>query len=237
METKPNKNLLIEVEKLTKVYSQKKASSVKALDGINLKISRGEFLAIIGRSGSGKTTLLNLIGALDKPTSGEIRFEGKVLGEFSDRELATLRREKLGFIFQAFNLLPSLTVVENLESALIHSQISKEKMKNTIMSLLDDLELTDMSNRLPLEMSIGQQQKVAIARALVKNPTLIIADEPTGEVDPIAGGEILEKLFKLNKKSKITLILASHGTSVNLKADRTIFVKDGKIVSQKDAGY
>ena len=228
---------LIEAKNLEKVYFRKNASPIKALEGINLEAFKGEFLAIIGRSGSGKTTLLNLLGALDRPTSGETKFEGKSLSNFSNRDLAILRREKIGFIFQTFNLLPSLTVIENVESALVHSRMSKDQIHRKMAALLDLLELTEMSNRLPLELSVGQQQKVAIARAIVKDPALILADEPTGEMDPLTSREILERLIELNRKSKITLIVASHGTFMHSKADRALFLKAGRIVSQKEAGY
>jgi putative ABC transport system ATP-binding protein len=234
---KNQNNPLIEVKDLEKVYFRKNAAPIKALDGINLKVFQGEFLAIIGRSGSGKTTLLNLLGALDRQTSGEIKFEGKILSNFSNRDLAILRREKIGFIFQTFNLLPSLTVVENVESALVHSRMSKDQIKDKVAALLDLLELTEMPNRLPLELSVGQQQKVAIARAIVKDPALILADEPTGEMDPVTSREILERLIELNRKSKITLIVVSHGTFMHSEVDRTLFIKAGRIVSQKDAGY
>ena len=230
-------NLLLEAKDLEKVYLRKHAAPIKALNGINLEAYRGEFLAIIGRSGSGKTTLLNLLGALDRPTSGKIKFEGEILGDFSNIDLALLRREKIGFIFQTFNLLPSLTIVENLESALIHSRMSKDQIHRKVTTLLDLFELTEMSDRLPLELSVGQQQKVSIARAIVKDPALILADEPTGEMDPITSREILEKLIELNRKSKITLIVASHGTFMHSEADRTLFIKAGRIVSQKKAGY
>ena len=230
-------NPLIEAKDLEKVYFRKNAAPTKALDRINLEAFQGEFLAIIGRSGSGKTTLLNLLGALDRPTNGEIKFEGKALSNFSNRDLAILRREKIGFIFQTFNLLPSLTVAENVESALIHSRLSKNQIHRKAITLLELLELAEMSNRLPLELSVGQQQKVAIARAIVKDPALILADEPTGEMDPITSREILEKLVELKTKSKITLIVASHETSINSEADRTLFIKAGRLVSKKEAGY
>jgi putative ABC transport system ATP-binding protein len=228
---------LIEAKNLGKVYFRKNSVPVKALEGFNLEVFSGEFLAIIGRSGSGKTTLLNLLGALDRPTSGEIRFEGRILSELSSRDLAILRREKVGFIFQTFNLLPSLTVLENVESALFHSRMSKDLLHSKVVGLLDLLELTEMSNRLPLELSVGQQQKVAVARALVKDPVLVLADEPTGEMDPVTGEEILEKLIELNRKSKITLIVASHRPLMHSEVDRTLFIKDGRIASQKEAGY
>jgi putative ABC transport system ATP-binding protein len=234
---KNQNNPLIETKNLGKVYFRKNAAPIKALEGVNLEAFQGEFLAIIGRSGSGKTTLLNLLGALDQPTMGEIKFEGKTLNSLPNRDLAILRREKIGFIFQTFNLLPSLTVIENIESALIHSGMSKEKIRDKVSLLLDLLGLKEMSNRLPLELSVGQQQKVSIARAIIKDPSLILADEPTGEMDPITSREILEKLIELNRKAKITLIVASHGTLIQSEADRTLFIKSGRIVSQEEADY
>ena len=228
---------LIETRNAEKVYFRKNSSPIRALDGVNLEVFAGEFLTLVGRSGSGKTTLLNLIGALDRPTSGEVLFEGKSLGDFSNRDLAILRREKIGFIFQTFNLLPSLTVFENVESALIHSPMSKNAITEKVATLLEIFDITDKSGMLPLDLSVGQQQKVAIARALVKNPVLILADEPTGEMDPTAGKEIVAKLVELNRKSKVTMIVASHGAFPYTQTDRTLFIKDGKIVSQKEAGY
>jgi putative ABC transport system ATP-binding protein len=230
-------SLLIATRNLGKVYFRKNSPPIKALDGVNLEAFAGEFLALVGRSGSGKTTLLNLIGALDRPTSGEVLFDGKSLGNFSNRDLALLRREKIGFVFQTFNLLPSLTVLENVESALVHSLTSKNEITEKVATLLEFFDLTDKSSMLPLDLSVGQQQKVAIARALVKNPVLILADEPTGEMDPIAGREIVTKLVELNRKSKVTMIIASHGAFPYTQTDRTLFIKDGKIVSQKEAGY
>ena len=234
---KNHNGLLIETKNLGKVYCRKNAGTIKALDRVDIEVSNGEFVAIVGRSGSGKTTLLNLLGTLDRPTTGEIRFEGKSLSRFSNQELALLRRERIGFIFQTFNLLPSLTVLENIESALVHTQMSKDQVQSKILALLDSLELAGMSGRLPLELSVGQQQKVAIARAIIKDPTIILADEPTGELDPIAGKEILDKLITLNRKSRITLIVATHGLSICPEANRSLFIKAGMIVSKEEAGY
>jgi putative ABC transport system ATP-binding protein len=228
---------LIEAENLGKVYFRKDSAPVKALEGFDFEVFQGEFLAIIGRSGSGKTTLLNLLGALDLPTSGEIRFEGRVLSGLSNRDLAIFRREKVGFIFQTFNLLPSFTVFENVESALFHSGMSKDRLRGKVAALLDVLGLTEMSGRFPLELSVGQQQKVAIARAIVKDPVLVLADEPTGEMDPVTGREILEQLIDLNRKLKVTLIVASHRPLMHSDVDRVLFIKDGRITSQKEAGY
>ena len=220
---------LIEAKALSRTYSQKNRPPVKALDGIDFKVSAGEFVAVVGRSGSGKTTLLNLLGALDRPTSGQIIFEGKNLSDFSNSELAIFRREKIGFIFQTFNLLPALTVKENIETALVKSRLSKAEINMKIVDLLGFFELSDKADRLPLELSVGQQQKVALSRALIKGPVVILADEPTGEMDPIAGKEILEKLVELNKKDGVTLIVASHGTLISRKADRTVYLKAGRI--------
>jgi len=230
-------SLLIETRNLGKVYSRKNSPPIRALDQVNLEVFAGDFLALVGCSGSGKTTLLNLIGALDRPTSGEVLFEGRRLGDFSNRDLALLRREKIGYVFQTFNLLPSLTLLENVESALIHSRMSKNEVTENVATLLEFFDLTDKAGMLPLDLSVGQQQKVAIARALVKNPVLILADEPTGEMDPTAGKEIVAKLVELNRKSKVTMIVASHGAFPYTQTDRTLFIKDGKIVSQKEAGY
>ncbi len=228
---------LIQTLDLTKTFPRKNGSSVKALNAVTLEVGSGEFLAVVGSSGSGKTTLLNLIGALDHPTCGEVLFNGKSLKNYSNSELADLRREKIGFIFQTFNLLPSLTVVENVESALIHSSLSKKEMAEKALALLESFGLAEKANMLPLELSVGQQQKVAIARALVRDPVLILADEPTGEMDPMAGKEITAKLVELNRKSKVAVVVVSHGVFPYHQADRTLFLKEGRVVSQAEAGY
>jgi putative ABC transport system ATP-binding protein len=228
---------LIEASNLIKAYSRKNRLPIKALDGITLEVSAGEFLVVVGRSGSGKTTLLNIIGALDRPTSGEVLFEGKSLVNFSNQDLAILRREKIGFVFQTFNLLPSLTVLENVEAALIHSPLPKSEVTEKVTALLESFDIADKSAMLPLELSVGQQQKVALARALVKDPVLILADEPTGEMDPMAGKDIAAKFVELNRKSETTTVVVSHGAFPYNQADRVLFLKDGKIVSEKEAGY
>jgi ABC-type lipoprotein export system ATPase subunit len=228
---------IIEANNLTKVYIRKNSSPVKAIDGVSLNINAGEFLALVGCSGSGKTTMLNLIGALDRPTSGDIIFQGKNLSDYSSRDLAFLRRNKIGFIFQTFNLLPSLTVFENIECALVHSEIPKEEQHEKISALLRFLDISDKSDRLPVELSVGQQQKAAIARAIIKDPILILADEPTGEMDPMAGEEIAAKLVGLVRDSGVALVVATHGTFTHAKADRTLFLKNGTFVSERQAGY
>jgi putative ABC transport system ATP-binding protein len=228
---------LIETRELTKVYLRKSEAQVKAVDGVNLKIYRGEFLAIVGRSGSGKTTLLNLIGTLDRPTSGAVIFEGRALCDLSNRELTLLRRQKVGLVFQTFNLLSALTALENITVALAPTRMSMEERQEKARTLLDTFELSDRADRLPLELSVGQQQKLAIARALINDPVLILADEPTGEMDPITGREIVAKLVELNRNHNVTLVVTSHGTFPYDRADRVLFLKDGRLVSKEEAGY
>lgn len=228
---------LIETRELTKVYLRKSEIQIKAVDGVNLKIYRGEFLAIVGRSGSGKTTLLNLIGTLDRPTSGAVIFEGRDLCDLSNRDLTLLRRQKVGLVFQTFNLLPALTALENIEVALAPTRMSKEERQEKARTLLDIFELTDRADRLPLELSVGQQQELAIARALINDPVLILADEPTGEMDPITGREIVAKLVELNRNYNVTLVVTSHGTFPCNQVDRVLFLKDGRLVSKEEAGY
>ena len=228
---------LIETRELTKVYLRKSEIQIKAVDGVNLKIYRGEFLAIVGRSGSGKTTLLNLIGTLDRPTSGAVIFEGRDLCDLSNRDLSLLRRQKVGLVFQTFNLMPALTALENIEVALAPTRMSKEARQEKAGTLLDIFELTDRADRLPLELSVGQQQKLAIARALINDPVLILADEPTGEMDPITGREIVAKLVELNRNYNVTLVVTSHGTFPCNQVDRVLFLKDGRLVSKEEAGY
>ena len=228
---------LIETRELTKVYLPKKETQVKAVDEVNLKVHRGEFLVIVGRSGSGKTTLLNLIGALDRPTSGTVIFEGKDLGGLSNRELALLRRHKVGFVFQTFNLLPALTALENIEVALAPTPLSREERREKSRTLLEIFELKNRADHLPLELSVGQRQKLAIARALASDPVLILADEPTGEIDPTTGKEIITKLVELNRRHNVTLVVASHGAFPYNLAKRVLFLKNGRLVSQEEAGY
>jgi len=228
---------LIETRELTKIYPRKREAPVVAVNGVNIRIFSGEFLAIVGRSGCGKTTLLNLIGALDRPTSGAVIFKNKNLGAFSQRDLALLRRQKVGFIFQTFNLLPALTAFENIEVALATMQMSRDERRQKAKTLLESLELMDKAEHLPLELSAGQQQKVAIARAMARDPPLILADEPTGEMDPVTGGEIASMLVELNQKHNVTVVVTSHGTFPYKLAKRVLFMKDGKIVSQEQAEY
>ena len=228
---------LVETKEVTKIYRNKEGVVVRAVDAVDLRIDRGEFLVIVGRSGAGKTTLLNLIGALNRPSSGGVIFDGKDTSKLSNRELALIRREKIGFIFQDFNLLPTLTVLENIEVALAPTEMLMEEQRKKSKALLTLFDLADKSDCLPSELSLGQQQRVAIARALINNPSLILADEPTGELDPIMGRIVVKNLVELNQKYNTTLVVATHGTFPYNTANRVLFMKDGKIVTCEEAGY
>lgn len=227
----------LETCQLKKHFFRRDGSIVKALDGIDLSVCSGEFLGIVGRSGSGKTTLLNILGALDRPTSGDVFLEGRNLRNYSNKGLALLRRNEIGFVFQTFNLFPTLTARENIELALVHHEISEAERNSKVLDLMEFLGIIDKVNDFPSQLSVGQQQKVAIARALVKNPVIVVADEPTAEMDPIIAREIMEKLVEINRKSKVTLIVASHGTSLYDFCNRTLFLKKGKFVSRKETEY
>jgi len=228
---------LLESRQLMKYFFRRDGSIIKALDEIDLSVYSGEFLGIVGRSGSGKTTLLNILGALDRPTSGDVFFEGRNLRDYSNNELALLRRNKIGFVFQTFNLFPTLTAHENIELALVHHEILEAERDSKVEDLMGFLGIVDKVNDFPSQLSVGQQQKVAIARALVKDPIIVVADEPTAEMDPIIAREIMENLVELNRKSKVTLIVASHGTGLHDFCDRLLFLKNGKLVSRKESEY
>lgn len=228
---------IVEAKEVSKTYRSKGGELVRAVESVDLKVFHGEFLALVGRSGAGKTTLLNLIGALDLPSSGTMLLDGMDLSRIPSRELALVRRRKIGFIFQDFNLLPVLTVSENLEVALALTDTPTKEQKTRITNLLTSFELEKKANCLPSELSLGQQQRVAIARALVNNPSLILADEPTGEVDSITAKSVVGKLAELNQRFAITLIVATHGSFPYDDAKRILFMKDGRIMPPEKAGY
>ncbi len=221
-------------ENVSKVY-RTKYYEVRALDGINLEVERGEFLAIMGPSGSGKSTMLNLIGCLDRPTEGEIYINGVATSELNDNQLTELRSETIGFIFQQFNLIPTLTAEENVELPMIFRGIPAEERKRRARELLKIVGLEGVSDRKPFEMSGGQQQRVAIARALANSPEILLCDEPTGNLDSKTGRQIMEILKKLNGEG-VTVILVTHDESLRVYADRVIRLRDGRIVDVSSAG-
>nr|WP_041423951.1 ABC transporter ATP-binding protein [Thermosediminibacter oceani] len=219
---------VIELIGVSKVYGKGK-NQVPVLDDINLKVDEGEFVAILGPSGSGKTTLMNILGLIDTPTSGSYIFEGKPVSELKDRELAKIRNRKIGFVFQSFNLIPDLDALENVELPLIYAGVKPTERQKRAAELLDLVGLSDRTRHRPAEMSGGQQQRVAIARALAADPPLILADEPTGNLDSRSGAEVMNILESLNVSGK-TVILITHDREIAARAKRKIEIRDGKIV-------
>ena len=219
---------IIELKNVTKVYRQG-ALDVHALRGLNLTIKTGEFTAISGPSGSGKTTALNLIGALDKPTSGDIRLDGNDLKTMGQRELSHLRRDRIGFVFQAYNLMPILTAYENAETVLALQGVAAQKRKEIVMKLLEDVGLKGMEQRRPNQLSGGQQQRVAIARAMASAPAVILADEPTANVDSETASRLLDLMKKLNEEHGTTFVFSTHDPRVMESAKRLIRLVDGQI--------
>lgn len=222
---------LIRTSELTKVYRRGNVL-VEALHKVSLTVQRGEMLAIMGSSGSGKSTLLNLLGCLDRPTSGDYRLEQRGISTLDDNALADVRNTRIGFVFQAFNLLPSATALDNVALPLVYAGVSAPERRARSAAALASLGLADRMHHLPGELSGGQQQRVAIARALVTRPVLILADEPTGAVDSATGREIMTIFQALNQES-ITVILVTHDETVARVAHRLIELKDGRIVADR----
>ncbi|MDI3506538.1 MAG: putative transport system ATP-binding protein [Methanomicrobiaceae archaeon] len=218
---------IIETKHLNKAYNDR----VTALADVNLAIEKGEFVALLGRSGSGKSTLLNILGGLDAPTSGEVRIGGKNI-DFSDRKsLITLRRESIGFVFQSFNLIPALTAQENVEYPLLFNYHEKAARRERAADLLATVGLADRAHHYPREMSGGEQQRVAIARALVGDPLIVLADEPTGNLDSKTRDEIFDLMRQVNRERETTFLIVTHERELGRRADRTIELLDGSVVS------
>jgi putative ABC transport system ATP-binding protein len=206
---------------------------VHALRGISMEVEKGEFTAIAGPSGSGKSTLLNLIGCLDTPTSGKVFIDGVDVSRYSKKELANIRRENIGFVFQSFNLIPILTAFENVAFPLSLLRKNADEIEQIVNQILEDVGLSGMEHRYPRELSGGQQQRVAIARALVKEPSIILADEPTANLDSTTGAEILDLMKELNEQKAATFIFSTHDSMVMDRARRIIYLRDGQIHSDE----
>jgi putative ABC transport system ATP-binding protein len=222
---------LLKSENIVKTYEDN-GVPVQAVNGISLSVNEGEHLVLAGPSGSGKTTLLNLLGALDKPTSGKIFFEGEDFSSKSKKQLSEFRLNKLGFIFQAYNLIPVLSAIENIEFSMMLLGIPENERRNKSIALLEDLGIGELKDKRPNEMSGGQQQRVAVARAIVNRPKLVLADEPTANLDSKTGAHLLDLMDKMNEEKKITFIFASHDQQVIERARRLVKIKDGKIVNE-----
>ncbi|MGM5481370.1 MAG: ABC transporter ATP-binding protein [Nanobdellota archaeon] len=223
------KKTLINIKDVWKTYTMGE-TKVHALRGLNLTVNKGEFLAVMGPSGSGKSTAMNMIGVLDRPTTGMIRLEGKDINKFSESGLAQIRGQKIGFIFQKFNLINTLTAKENVMLPLMFQRTSEEKRQQKAEELLKLVELDDRMNHKPSELSGGQQQRVAIARALAVDPEVILADEPTGNLDSSTGDTVMDFLKKLHDKEGKTIIMVTHDEEVAKFADRVEHLRDGQIV-------
>ncbi len=224
---------LIELTEVTKRYTIG-SQEIRALDGIDLTIDQGEYCAIIGPSGSGKSTLMHLLGCLDTPTTGRVVIDGMDVSRASDGRLAEMRNEKIGFVFQAFNLLPKFTVLDNVELPMIYSGKSARERRRRAVAAVERVGLGDRMKNTPLQLSGGQMQRVAIARALVNDPKIIFADEPTGNLDSTTGANILALFRELSEQGR-TIVLVTHDSEIAANAPRRIVIRDGKIVKNADS--
>ena len=227
-------SIVLKVENIVKVF-ESAAGRVAALRGVNLSIKKGEFVAIVGPSGSGKSTLLNMIGALDRPTSGRVFINGVDVFSLSDSELATMRNHLIGFIFQSYNLINRTTVLKNVQLPAILSGMEGTKKEQRAMKILDVLGISDKARFKPSSLSGGQQQRVAIARALMNDPAMILADEPTGNLDTKTGQEVFDLLKMLSNKFRRTVVMVTHNSELAEATDRAIFIRDGMV--EKEVVY
>ena len=223
---------LVELIDVYKIYGEGLESEVRALDGVSLTIERGEFVAVVGQSGSGKSTMMNVLGCLDIPTRGEYLLDGTDVSELSDRQLSRIRNKRIGFIFQQYNLIQSLTVLENVELPLVYQGIDPIDRRDMALEALERVGLAERVKHHPTEMSGGQQQRVAIARAIATRPPIIMADEPTGALDSHTGLEVLAFLQQLNNEGS-TVILITHDNGIAATARRVVRLTDGKIVEDR----
>jgi putative ABC transport system ATP-binding protein len=223
---------IVKCTKVKKTYRQNTVA-VKALDGVSLSIKKGEFIAVAGPSGSGKTTLLNIIGGLDSADSGRVVVDGNVLTEMSQSELAQLRLRKVGFVFQAYNLIPVLSAQENVEFVMLLQGVPPAERWERARAILDDVGLAGMYHRRPAELSGGQQQRVAVARSIVSDPSIVLADEPTANLDSKTGASLLEIMEKMNEQKRVTFIFSTHDQMVMDYAHRLIYLRDGRIVEDQ----
>ena len=222
---------MIELKDIYKIYSDGD-SEIRALDGISLFVDKGEFVAIVGSSGSGKSTCMNIIGCLDIPTSGKYFLNGNDVSELSEKELAHIRNRELGFVFQQYNLIPKLNILENVELPLLYKGVKPKQRREMALLALERVGLGDRRDKFPSQLSGGQQQRVSIARALAGNPPVILADEPTGALDSKTGKEVIDFLKKLNSEGT-TIVLITHDNDIAAKIKRVVRIQDGKIISDE----
>ncbi|MDH2908134.1 MAG: ABC transporter ATP-binding protein [Candidatus Nitrosotalea sp.] len=223
-----NNSFALRVESLSKIYDSS-AGRVVALDNVSFAIKRGEFVSVVGPSGSGKSTVLNMVGALDRPTSGKIYIDGMDIFSLNDSEIATMRNGRIGFIFQSFNLINRTTVHKNVRLPGMIAGMSNDDVNSRTMKILEALGIADKKDQKPVNLSGGQQQRVAIARSLINNPTIILADEPTGNLDTKTGDDVFDMLKMLSHKFKRTIVMVTHNPELAESTDRSILLRDGRI--------
>ena len=224
---------MIEINNIVKKYFIGEPNELTVLKGLDIKISEGEFVSIVGQSGSGKSTLMNILGALDRPTEGEYTLDDTPLAGMNDNQLSEIRNKKIGFVFQTFNLIPRSTALSNVELPLFYKGVRKKERASKAKALLKLVEMEDRMDHMPNELSGGQKQRVAIARALANDPSIILADEPTGALDSKTGNLVMDIFLKINKEEGRTVILITHNEELAKKTDRIITLSDGEIISDR----
>lgn len=226
--------VMIELNSIIKRYYIGEPKELEILHGIDLQVREGEFVSIVGASGSGKTTLMNIVGALDKPTEGIYLLEGMDVGKAKDVELSKIRNKKIGFVFQTYNLVPRVSALKNVELPMLYGGMERRKRKERARELLELVEMGDRMNHKPDELSGGQKQRVAIARAMANNPSIILADEPTGALDSKTGRKIMDLFHKLNREQGKTILLITHSKELAGETERIITIKDGNIIGEAE---
>ena len=227
---------IIKLDNIVKKFYIGKPNELEILHGISLEVQKGEFVSIVGPSGSGKSTLMNLIGVLDRPTSGSYILDGIDVSSAKDKELSAIRNKKIGFVFQTYNLISKTTALKNIELPMLYAGVSKSERTKKAKELLKLVEMSDREKHLPEELSGGQKQRVAIARAMANNPAILLADEPTGALDSKTGRLVMDLFHKLNKEQGITIVLITHSQELASETDRIISLKDGNIISVEKRG-
>lgn len=227
---------IIKLDKIVKKFYIGEPNELEILHGISLEVEEGEFVSIVGPSGSGKSTLMNMIGVLDRPTSGEYILDEINVGEADDSELSQIRNQKIGFVFQTYNLIPKTNALKNVELPMLYAGTDRVTRRKRAKELLELVEMSDRAKHLPEELSGGQKQRVAIARAMANNPAIILADEPTGALDTKTGRLVMDLFHKLNKENKKTIVLITHSNELAAETDRIISIRDGVIIDEKKGG-
>ncbi len=223
---------VISLNGIVKRFYIGKPNELEILHGINLEVERGEFVSIVGESGSGKSTLMNIIGALDRPTEGEYRLQGKNIGEAKDRELSSIRNEEIGFVFQTYNLIPRTTALENVELPMLYGKMKKTERRERARELLELVGMKERMLHKPEELSGGQKQRTAIARAMANDPSIILADEPTGALDSETSRRIMDIFHRLHREQGKTIVLITHSTELAQETDRVVKISDGRILAE-----